>query len=74
MWFVASSIGVVGLIVTLGSIATLGYAAISHLRRADKKVPWLWRAGIVPVALRSLLVGALLQAISLAGRLALGGS
>jgi hypothetical protein len=74
LWFLASAIGVIGLTATLAAIALLGYAAISHLRRPDKKVPWSWRAGIVPIALRSLLGGMLLQVLAFASRLSMNGS
>ena len=74
MWFVASVLGVLGLGATLVGLALLAYAAISHLGRADSKVPWRWTAGAVPLAIRLFAGGLILQAVSFAARIALGGS
>ncbi len=52
----------------------LAYAAFSHLRGPEKKVPWYWKRGIAWVAVRLFAGGLLLQVIAFACRIALGGS
>ena len=74
MWYVASLLGVLGLGATLVGLALLAYAAISHLGRPDKQVPWHWTAGVVPLAICLFAGGLLLQVVSFVARIALGGS
>jgi hypothetical protein len=73
MWIIASSLGLLGLLLTLIALVLLAYAAISHLGRHDRKVRWYWRRGIVWFAVRLFAGGLLLQLMSFVGRIALAG-
>jgi hypothetical protein len=63
-----------GLGATLIGLALLAYAAISHVAGFGGKVRWQWRTGVVWFSLRLFFGGLILQIVSFAGRLMIGGS